>query len=105
MNGFQLTFFTQQDRLHGTTPLGQWLLLEAKKLGLRGATLTAAGEGFGHDGKLHSAHFFELADQPIEVTMALSAADVQRLMDRLHQENIKVFYVKTPIEFGMTGDA
>ncbi len=105
MNGFQLTFFTQQDRLHGTTPLGQWLLLEAKKLGLRGATLTAAGEGFGHDGKLHSAHFFELADQPIEVTMALSAADVQRLMDRLLQENIKVFYVKTPIEFGMTGDA
>ncbi len=105
MNGFQLTFFTQQNRLHGTTPLGQWLLLEAKKLGLRGATLTAAGEGFGHDGKLHSAHFFELADQPIEVTMALSAADVQRLMDRLLQENIKVFYVKTPIEFGMTGDA
>lgn len=105
MNGFQLTFFTQQDRLHGNTPLGQWLLLEAKKLGLRGATLTTAGEGFGHDGKLHSAHFFELADQPIEVTMALSAADAQRLMDRLLQENIKVFYVKTPIEFGMTGEA
>lgn len=105
MNGFQLTFFTQQDRLHKHAPLGQWLLSEAQRMGLRGATLTAAGEGFGHDGKLHSAHFFELADQPIEVTMALSAADVQRLMDRLHQENIKVFYVKTPIEFGMTGDA
>jgi PII-like signaling protein len=102
MIGFQITFFTQQDRRHGRTPLGEWLLLEAKKLGLSGATLTGAGEGFGHDGKLHSAHFFELADQPIEVTMAVTAEDADRLLQRLHEEKVNVFYVKAPIEFGMT---
>ena len=47
-------------------------------------------------------HFFELADQPIEVTMALSETDTERLFQRLREEKINVFYVKAPIEFGMT---
>lgn len=104
MHGYQLTFFTQQDRKHGHLSLGDWLVQEAHKLGVGGATLLAASEGFGHDHRLHSARFFELADQPIEVTMALSAADAERLFQRLLEEKINVFYVKTPIEFGMTGD-
>ena len=29
MQGFQLTFFTQQDRMHGAQPLAQWLLATA----------------------------------------------------------------------------
>lgn len=104
MQGYQITFFTQQDRKHGHQPLGEWLLQEARKLGVGGGTLTAASEGFGHDRKLHSAHFFELADQPIEVTLAVSAEDAQRLFGRLRDEDVKVFYVKTPIEFGVTGE-
>ncbi len=104
MQGFQLTFFTQQDRRHGGLPLGEWLVQEARRLGVAGATLLAATEGFGHDGKLHSAHFFELADQPVEVTMAISEADTERLFERLRAEKINIFYVKTPVEFGMTGD-
>ena len=59
----------------------------------------------GHDHKLHSAHFFELADQPIEVTMAISETDTERLLLRLREEKINMFYVKAPIEFGMTDDA
>lgn len=80
MQGYQLTFFTQQDRKHGRLPLGEWLLQEGRKLGVAGATLFAASEGFGHSQKLHSAHFFDLADQPIEVMMAVSAADARRLI-------------------------
>ena len=104
MQGFQITFFTQQDRRHGHTPMAEWLLLEAKKIGLGGGTLMGAGEGFGHDGKLHSAHFFELADQPLEVTFAASGPDTDRLFQRLREEKVDVFYVKTPIEFGMTSE-
>lgn len=104
MQGFQLTFFTQQDRRHGNLPLGEWLIQEARKLGVAGATLIAATEGFGHDRKLHSAHFFELADQPLEITLAISEADALRLFEKLREEKINIFYVKTPIEFGMTGD-
>lgn len=102
MNGYQLTFFTEQNRKHAGLPIGEWLLKEAKKLGVGGATLVACDEGFGRDGKLHSSHFIELADQPIEVTMALSEADADSLLQQLRQEKVNVFYVKTPIEFGMT---
>ncbi|WPP44658.1 DUF190 domain-containing protein [Pseudomonas sp. AN-1] len=104
MQGYQLTFFTQQDRRHGALPLGEWLMQEARRLGVRGATLIAAAEGFGHTGRLHSARFFELAAQPIEVTMALTASEAEQLFQRLREEKIDVFYVKTPIEFGMSGD-
>jgi PII-like signaling protein len=105
MQGYQVTFFTQQDRRHGSLPLGEWLVEEARKLGVAGATLTAASEGFGHHRKIHAAHFFELADQPVEVTMALSESDVERLFQRLRKEKINLFYVKTPVEYGMTGES
>ena len=104
MKGYQLTFFIQQDRQHRQCPLGEWLVQTAMKLGIGGATLMTATEGFGHDRKLHSAHFFELADQPVQVTMAVNEQQAERLFDYLKQEDIKVFYVKTPIEFGVTGD-
>ncbi len=104
MQGYQLTFLTQQDRKHGGLPLGEWLVQEARKLGVGGATMFCASEGFGHSHRLHSAHFIDLADQPIEVTMALSEADSERMFQRLLEENIKVFYIKAPIEFGMTGE-
>ena len=104
MQGFQITFFTQQDRKHNGISLAQWLLEEARNIGISGATLIPAAEGFGHDRKIRSTNFFELTDQPIELTMAVSEVDANRLFMRLKEEKINIFYVKTPIEFGMTGD-
>ena len=104
MLGYQLTFFTQQDRSHKGRSLAKWLLEETRTLGIGGATLIPAAEGFGRDRKLRSAHFFELADQPLELTMAVSEADANRLFTRLKEEGINIFFVKTPIEFGMTGE-
>lgn len=103
MHGFQLTFFTQQLRRHGDMLLAEWLVEEAKRLDIRGATLITATEGFGHDGRFHSADLFDLADQPLQVVMAVSIEEAQRLFARLNEEQVRVFYTKTPIEFGMTG--
>lgn len=105
MKGYQLTFFTQQDRKHNHVPLGEWLVQAAQNLGIGGATLIVATEGYGHDRKLHSAHFFELTDQPIEVTMAVTEQEAERMFAHLKQEEINVLYVKTPVEFGMTGES
>ena len=77
---------------------------EAKKLGISGVTVTAAQSGYGRDGKLHSAHFFELAEQPVEVTMAVAAEKSDLLFAKIAEERLKIFYVKTPIEFGVTGE-
>ena len=44
MQGYQLTFFTQQDRKHHTLPVAHWLLEEARALGISGATLIPAAD-------------------------------------------------------------
>lgn len=103
MNGYQITFFTQQDHRHKGKPMGDWLIYLARELGLRGATLMAAGEGFGHHGRIHSAHFFELTDQPVEVVMALSLEETDRVFERLKAEGVHLFYVKIAVEFGTLG--
>ena len=103
MNGYQITFFTQQDRRHHGKPLAQWLLQLVDELQLRGATLLSAGEGVGAHHRLHAAHFFELADQPVAVLMAVTEDEAARLFERLKKENVDVFYVKTPAEFGRLG--
>lgn len=104
MQGFKLTLFTQQDRsVHGQS-LALWLLEQAKEIGIRGATLTAASEGFGHDKKLHSVHFFELTEQPLQVTMAVTAEEAELMFALLKKENINIFYTQAAIEFGMSGE-
>lgn len=101
--GFQITFFTQEDRKHKDKPLGEWLMHLAREMGLRGATLLKASTGVGHDGRFHSANFFELADQPLQVIMAVDKNESERLFERLTAEGVILFYVKTPIEFGTLG--
>lgn len=103
MKGYQLTFFTQQDRRHRHEPLAEWLLLAARDLGIGGATIIPASEGYGHDRRIHSAHFFELADQPQEVLMAVSDDECERLFDLLKNEGVYLFYMKSPVEFGVLG--
>jgi len=103
MNGYQITFFTQQDKRHHGKPLADWLVHLAQEMGLRGATLLAGGEGFGHHRRIHSAHFFELADQPVEVMIAVTADEADKLFERLKAEDVHLFYVKTPVEFGTVG--
>ena len=104
MKGYQVTFFTVQDRRHGHQQLGEWLLNLAKSMQLRGATLTSAQEGIGESRKFHSAHFLELADQPIEIGMVVSEEESTRLFERLNAEpDLHLFYAKTPVEFGAIG--
>ncbi|MES2116882.1 MAG: DUF190 domain-containing protein [Pseudomonadota bacterium] len=103
MHGFQVTFFTQQDRMHGHMPLAQWLLDEAKKLSIRGATLDGAIQGLGHDGTIHAINMFDFSDQPVQVTMVVTAEEVERLFTQLAQEQVHVFYMKVPVEFGTLG--
>ena len=103
MQGFQLTFFTQQDRRHGHTPINDWLLDLARESGLHGATVIAASNGFGHKGKMHSADFFDLADQPQMVVMTATAEQVETILSRIQEEKLQLFYIRTPAEFDLLG--
>jgi uncharacterized protein len=103
MDGYQITFFTHQDRRHKGQQMGEWLLGLVSELGLPGASLHAGGESFGRGGRIHSAHFFELADQPVEVLVAVTSEQSIRLFERLRAEKVHLFYVKTQVEFGVLG--
>lgn len=105
MKGYQITFFTQQNRRFDYKPLAEWLLHTAMTLGLRGATILPASEGFGRHQRIHSAHFFELADQPQQVVMAVTEDEASRLFAHLEALKIQIFYIKTPAEFGVSGGA
>lgn len=104
MEGYFVTFFTQQNREHDGTPLASWIVEEAKRLGVRGATLFSGKEGFGHDGRFHSESLFDLEDPPVQVGMALTEAECEKLMVRIREARLRVFFTKSKIEFGFTSE-
>ena len=103
-NGFILKTHSSEEGGHGTRSIAEWLVAEAKALGISGATMSTAQGGYGRDGRLHWANFFELSEQPLEVTMALSDEAAERLLARIAAEGLRIFYTKVPVEFGITGE-
>ncbi len=98
--GYQLTFFTLQSRRHGGMNIAEWLEEIAKEVGIHGVTVVNASKGIGHDEIWHSASFFELADQPLEIMMIIDEATCSQLFERLQAETPNLFYTKTAIEYG-----
>ena len=86
--------------MHGRIPLAQWLIEEAARLGLRGATLNGALGGLGHDGVMHAVNLFDLSDQPIQVTLIVSEEEASNFIQK---EQVHVFYVRIAAEFGSLG--
>ena len=82
--------------------LASWIIEEAKNLGVRGATLFSGQEGFGHDGRFHSGNYFDLADRPQQVVLALTYDEFDRLFQRIRDNSLRIFYTKVPVEFGYT---
>jgi PII-like signaling protein len=104
MKGFQLEFFMEQNKRHGHEALWEWLLETARTHAIRGATVFMGAMGYGYHRRIHSAHFFELADQPVEVTMVVTEEEAERLFTLLHEEKVHMFFVKLPVEFGTLGE-
>lgn len=106
VNGCYLKFYVQEKRrLHGILAY-EWLLEKAKKAGIHGGSAFRAIAGFGRHGVLHEDHFYELAgDLPVEVGFAVSEEEAQRLLDLIEAEQVSVFYVRMPIEYGVINDS
>jgi PII-like signaling protein len=93
--------FVHENRKHRHRLLYEWLLEQAKRLGIHGGSAFRAIAGFGRHGILHEEHFFELAGElTVEIDFAVSDDDAARLLDFIRSEKISIFYVRMPIEFG-----
>lgn len=103
MQGYQLIFSTYQSMKHGNQIVADWILDQAKDLEVPGATMNASQNAYGSDGKFHSAHFFELAEQPLEVMMVVTNEECEQLFARIEKAGLEIFYSKVSVEFGTTG--
>ena len=104
--GVYLRFFVHENRRYGGMLLYNWLLAEAKKLGLPGGTAFRSIAGYGRHGVTHEAHFLELAGQEaVRVDFVVTREAADRMLERVRQENLELFFAMLPADFGTLGDA
>ena len=73
MKGTLLRFYVHENRKHRHILLYEWLLEQAKGMGIHGGSAFRAIAGFGRHGVLHEEHFFELAaDLTVEIDFAVT---------------------------------
>ncbi|BAN35283.1 hypothetical protein SCD_n01460 [Sulfuricella denitrificans skB26] len=103
MQGICLKLFVSESRLHNSMLLYEWLLEQAKIMGILGGTAFRAIAGFGRSGRLHEDAFFELAGElPVEIEFMVSEEQSERLLELLKSENLRLFYAKLPAEYGVS---
>jgi PII-like signaling protein len=102
MKGVFLRFYMHENHKHRHVLLHQWLLQQARKQGIHGGTVFRAVAGFGHHGKLHFQHFYELAGElTMQIDFVVTEEEAQSLIDLVQREKIRLFYLKVPAEFGV----
>jgi len=103
--GSQLTLYANRGQTKGSRPVIDWILDAAKQAGAHGATVLDGSEGIDAGGRVHAARFFELADEPAIVVVVADDAAIDALIATLRDGGVRLFYTRTPIEFGHLGDA
>jgi PII-like signaling protein len=97
-----LTFYVDEKQHHAGMPLYEWLLEEAKELGIRGGSAFRAIAGFGRHGRMHDEVFFELAGElAVKVEFILDDALAEQMMQRVRVQGMKVFYVRQTVQSGI----
>ena len=106
MKGTYLIFFVQENRTRHGVLIYEWLLEEARRLGIKGGTAFKAIAGYGRHGHIHADHFIELAgDLPVEVTFMATDEETERLLAFLQCEGQSMFYVRMPAECGVFAES
>lgn len=94
-----LSFYVSEKQHHAGMPLYEWLLEKAKFEGVGGGSAFRAIAGFGRHGKMHEETFFELAGElAVKVEFVVDEAQAEKLLDSLHQENLKILYIRQQVE-------
>ncbi|MCD6707835.1 MAG: DUF190 domain-containing protein [Thiobacillus sp.] len=102
MNAVCLQVFVSEASRHHGKLTYEWLLDAAQGLGIAGGSAFRAVAGFGRHGR-HDAGFFELAGElPVVVEFFVDAAMADRLLKRIAEADLKLFYARLPAETGVT---
>lgn len=97
-----LTFYVSEKQHHAGMPLYEWLLEEAKTLGIPGGSAFRAIAGFGRHGRLHEETFFELAGElAVKVEFVVDDKLAEQMLQRVRAQNLNVFYVRCKVQSGV----
>lgn len=97
-----LTFYVSEKQHHGSMPLYEWLLEEAKSMGVQGGSAFRAIAGFGRHGKLHEDTFFELAGElSVRVEFIVEDALANRLLESVRNLNLSLFHTILQVRSGL----
>jgi PII-like signaling protein len=103
MQGICLKLFVSEAQRHEGGLLYEWLLEQAKALGIRGGTAIRAIAGYGRHGRLHEEAFFELAGElPVEVEFLLGETEARQMLDLLKRHRLRLCYALMAAEYGIT---
>jgi len=105
MKATYLRFYVHENHKHGGKLVYEWLLEQARTLGIPGGSAFRAIAGYGRHGVLHEQRFFELsAELPVEIEFVVTDTQAESLLALLRKEKIKTVYARVPAEVGTTGD-
>lgn len=103
MKGDELIFMAPRSRRHGRELVLDAVIRIAREHGVTRHTRRTDTESIGIGGRSHSAHFFELADEPEEVCFILANGKTDELMQAVNAEGLCVFCIRREIEFFQFG--
>ena len=99
MKGVYLRFYVQEDKKLHHILAYEWLLEQARRLGLNGGSVFKAMAGFGRHG-LREDHFFELSGRlPVVVEFLATEEEADRFLAFIQAEEATLFYAKMSAEF------
>lgn len=99
MQGFELIFMAPRSYRHKGEMSLDAIVDLAKTHGIYRYTRRMDSESVGTDKHRHSAHFFELTDEPEELMFIVDDDLADELLEAVHEQNIKVFCFRRAVEF------
>lgn len=98
----KLTFYVEEKQNHAGVLFYEWLLKEAKELGVHGGSVYRAVAGFGRHDRLDEGASFRLSgDLVVKVEFILDDKVAEQLLQRVKLQNRQVFYTRHAVEAGI----
>lgn len=96
-----LSFYVSEKQHQAGKPLHDWLLAEAKAMGVQGGSAFRAIAGFGRHGKMHEDTFFELAGElAVKVEFIMDDEQTEQFMQKIRAQHPGIFFVRHKVESG-----
>ena len=104
--GTLLRVFTGEEHQWEGIPLYQWIVQEAHRQGIQGATALRGMEGFGSTGRVHTARLLTLsADLPVVVEIVDSSEKIDKFVGSIEAATAGRLMTKEKISMGHSRSA